>query len=416
MFWASWTKVYIEEEATGNDQGQVQNMCRSNLPKTAGRIGKIIWPVDWWTNQAHSSSRCFNALRRWRVRTLQACDLAIHDKGEEQGRIGIRIDNIIEYNWQQECGCWFWLGRKVTWNDSIALVSITPSDWPKSYLHPFIALIHTNDTRLIPYGQNRWFSELGCDEMPTSLILFAPFRHKPSTPAYEMLAVCGYVSCLSSDYYSFFLVQSSLSVDLDLKRSMSNLNHLESLWFFLFVSLNRNETIWKNATFPTALIAIENPRRNELQERRAALSSAAEEGYLEMTNDLDTAYAVGYFVENWWMKNGQTTRTTSCRVSAYLFFDFFVFFVAVAPVSDRSQLITEWMDVGAEPRQLLDLLTERAARQCVFSGRFWAILSPFDELNPSMVEYTLNTYQIDPAFDDFTNSPLRIVVGPTSRY
>jgi len=53
----------------------------------------------------------------------------------------------------------------------------------------------------------------------------------------------------------------------------------------------------------------------ELQERRMHLASAAsgEEGYLEMINDLDTA----------------------------------------------NQLIEEWMDVGAEPRQLLDLLTER---------------------------------------------------------
>lgn len=54
--------------------------------------------------------------------------------------------------------------------------------------------------------------------------------------------------------------------------------------------------------------------RIELQDRRSQLASAAtEEGYLEMINDLDTA----------------------------------------------CQLITEWMDVGAEPRQLLDLLTER---------------------------------------------------------
>ena len=29
----------------------------------------------------------------------------------------------------------------------------------------------------------------------------------------------------------------------------------------------------------------------------------------------------------------------------------------------RCQLITEWMDVGAEPRQLLDLLTERVPRR-----------------------------------------------------
>eukprot|EP00435_Cladocopium_sp_Y103_P025309 s1433_g6.t1 len=54
--------------------------------------------------------------------------------------------------------------------------------------------------------------------------------------------------------------------------------------------------------------------RIELQDRRSQLASAAtEEGYLEMINDLDTA----------------------------------------------CQLVTEWMDVGAEPRQLLDLLTER---------------------------------------------------------